>query len=101
MTVNLTGSPNSDDGALLLEVKGPSVRTVTAKNPSLLVYADTTSTTSVRTVVAGNLTTGGLFTFQVPAGSSVSAYSVTLVEISNRQNQLRNGSSGYTLTITP
>jgi hypothetical protein len=101
LTVSLTTTPNTDDGALLLELKGPSIRTVTAKNAAIQVYADTMSTTTVRTVVAGNLTTGGLFTFQVPDARAAASYTVTIVDIADRQNRVRNGNSGYTLTIAP
>ena len=100
LTVSLA-TPNTDDGALLLEVKGPSIRGVTTKSAALQVYADTMSTTTVRTVVAGNLSSGGLFTFQVPDVNAAGSYTVTIVDIADRQNRLRSGANGYVLTIAP
>lgn len=94
-------TPNNDDGALLLEVKGPSVRTVTTSSSAIQVFADTTSTTAVRVVVAGNLTAGKLFTFQVQDTRQASAYTVTIVDIADRQNKIRNGNSGYSLAVAP
>ena len=94
-------TPNNDDGALLLEVKGPSVRTLTASSSAVQVFADTTSTTAVRVVVAGNLTAGKLFSFQVQDTRQASAYTVAIVDIADRQNKLRNGNTGYSLVIAP
>lgn len=100
LTVSLA-TPNTDDGALLLEVKGPSIRGVAAKTAALQVFADTMSTTTVRTVVAGSLSSGGLFTFQVPDVNAATSYTVTIVDIADRQNRLRSGANGYVLTVAP
>jgi hypothetical protein len=100
LMVSLT-TPNSDDGAVFLELKGPSVRTVVAKNSAWRVYADTTSTTTVRTLVVGNLTAGGLVTFQVPDVGTAASYTATIIDVSDKQNRLRMSLTGYALTIAP
>ena len=99
LTVRLT-TPNTDDGAILLELRGPNIHALAVSNSAWQVYADS-SGTPIRSVVAGNLTTGGLVTFQVPDVGAVASYTATIVDVSDRQNRLRSALTGYTLVIAP
>ena len=85
---------------MLLELRGPSIHALASANSSWQLYSDTSGTT-IRGVVAGNLTTGGLMTFQVPDVGAAASYTATIVDVADRQNKLRAGLTGYTLVVAP
>ena len=96
LTVTLT-TPNSDDGAIMFELRGPHIGALAAPSGGWRVYADT-SDASIRVVVAGNVVAGGLLTFPVPEVAQVGSYTATLLDVANRENATRN-LAGYSLTI--
>lgn len=91
-------SPNTDDGAILLEMRGAGIDSVRAENSTWEFFSDASSASLVRAVVAGNLASGRLLSFRVPDMSGT--YTVTVIDIANRQNSLRAG-TGYTFTVAP
>jgi hypothetical protein len=97
LTTNLT-TPNSDDAAILLELRGSSIHGITLANSSLKMFADS-SGSPIRIMIAGSLSSGALLSFDVPDVGAVGSYSATLVDVANTQNQLR-GKSGYSLSVT-
>lgn len=99
LTVRLT-TPNTDDGAILLELRGPNIQTLATANSGWQLYSDATGTT-VRGVVAGNLTAGGVLTFHVANVGAVGSYTATIVDVADRQNKLRTDLTGYSLTVAP
>ena len=93
-------TPNTDDGAILLELRGPDIHALAATNSSLQVFSDTSSA-PIRTVVAGSLSAGALLTFHVPDVGAAASYTATIVDVADRQNKLRSGLTGYTLVVAP
>ncbi|HWC75722.1 MAG TPA: hypothetical protein VG454_17480 [Gemmatimonadales bacterium] len=98
VSVSLT-TPNSDDGAILFELKGPSIHGITPKSSSLQMYIDSSSA-PVRVAVLGSVTSTTFLTFTIADTTTLPSYSATLVDVANRQNQLRASLAGYQLKIT-
>jgi len=96
LTASLT-SPNSSDGAILLELRGSSIHGVTLSNSSWKMFADS-SGTPLRIAIMGSITSGALLTFEVPDVSAASSYTATIVDVADGANKLR-ASSGYALTV--
>jgi hypothetical protein len=97
LTVSLT-TPNADDAALLLELRGANIHGIALTNSAWRMYADS-SGSPIRIVVAGHLAAGPVLTFQVPDVDMVASYTATLVDVSNAQNELR-AKTGYALVVT-
>lgn len=96
LTVTLS-TPNADDGAILLEVTGPDMTQVTTANPALYFrYSEAAG--QLRAVFVGNIGDGALLSFRVPDVNAVASYIPTIVELADRDNQLRD-SAGYQLTV--
>jgi hypothetical protein len=93
-------TPNTDDGAILLELRGPNIQALAAANQGWHFSSDASGTT-VRGVVAGNLTPGAVLTFRVPDVGAAASYTATLVDVADRQNRLRSALTGYALTVGP
>lgn len=96
LTVNLT-SPNSSDGAILLELRGANIHAVALAHSGWKLFADS-SGSALRIVVAGNLASGSLLTFQVPDVNAAASYSATIIDVADAQNSLR-AKTGYSLGI--
>lgn len=90
-------SPHTDDGAILLEVRGAGMDSVRVENAAWQFFSGAEGNT-VRAVIAGNLASGRLLSFRVPDVSGT--YTVTIIDIATRQNMLR-ASTGYTFTVAP
>jgi hypothetical protein len=96
LTVTLS-TPNVDDGAILLVVTGPDMTQVTTANPALYFrYSEAAG--QLRAVFVGNIGDGALLSFRVPDVDAVASYVPTIVELADRDNQLRD-SAGYQLTV--
>lgn len=89
-------TPNSDDAAILLELRGANVHGIALANSAWKLYADTTGT-PIRIAIMGNVKSGALLTFDVP--DVAASYTATIVDVSDAQNSVR-ASTGYSLTIT-
>ena len=96
LSVSLT-TPNSDDAAILLELRGSTIHGIALANSDWKMYADS-SASPIRIVLAGKLTAGTLLTFDVPDVSAVSSYTATIVDVSDAQNRIR-AQTGYSLGI--
>lgn len=88
VTVELT-SPNEDDGAILLAVTGGSVDAASAVSGDAALYSGSTGGSTLVAVV-GNVTSGPLFEFEAEGGSGSPDYFVEIVEVSDRDNLLRD-----------
>ncbi len=99
LTVTLATA--NQDGAMLLDISGPDIGAVTAGSAAIAYVATrVVSTTTVRIVVAGNLASGAIVTFAVPDVNGASSYTATVVEVADRQNQLRSRLNEYALSVT-
>jgi hypothetical protein len=97
-TVSLT-SP-ATDGAILLTVSGSGLTEPKPSNPSLRIYWRLVSPTEMRMAVFGAIAAGPLFTIDVLDVGSVKAYQGTVLQVADRNDQLRADLSGYSLTAT-
>lgn len=98
LPVTLT-SPNADDGGIAFLVTGTSLDSVRTTYPYFGSRAD--GGTSVRVVVAGNLTPGPVAEIKVPDVKKAGNYSATVREVSVRVTHAQRAITGYSLTIAP
>ena len=96
LTASFT-SPNSSDGAILLELRGTSIHGIALANSAWKLYADS-SGTPIRIAIMGNLSSGALLTFDVPDVTAAASYSATIVDVADMQSKIR-ATNGYTITI--
>jgi hypothetical protein len=92
-------TPNSDDGAVRFELRGPSIESPTAAHASFQLQLDTVSATVWQVLVVGNINAGGLLAFQVPDVSAATSWSAKIIEVADRQNSVRSSLVGYSLTV--
>lgn len=98
-TVSLV-TPNPDDGAVIVTIKGEGLGAVTAASGSLVVFPRQVSTTEVRVIVVGNLAAAPLFNIAVGAVNRLSSYSGDVNEVASRDNLVRTSTGGYSLRLT-
>lgn len=96
-TVSLV-TPNTDDGAILLELKGSSIHAVVAPDTAWRLYVDSSSS-PVRALLVGNLAAGALLKFTVADTTTLSSYSATILDVSDRQSRDRADLHAYALQI--
>jgi hypothetical protein len=96
--VSLT-TPNSDDGAVVVALRGPGLTTPEASDSATLFYSRMASDSEARVIVVGNVTSGPIFNFKIAHGKDVSAYSAIIQQVATRGDSLRANTNGYTLTI--
>jgi hypothetical protein len=94
-------TPNTDDGAILVEIAGPTpVADVATPVPGAVVHSRGSGNTA-RVAVFGSLAAGALVRFSVPDVNAASQYTATVTEASDRANALRASVTGYQITIAP
>ena len=100
LTVHLA-TPNTDDGAILLEITGlaPAAE-ITSPVQGALVHTRANGT-SARVAVFGSLGAGALVRFSVPDVNAVQQYGAHVIEASDQGSALRASVTGYKLTIAP
>lgn len=97
LRVSLT-SPNTDDGAVMLQVTG-DIDSVTVP-AGLTLYEATPSATVVRAIVTGNIAPGGtVLTLHVPDVGRASSYATQLLQVSARGTYVQRPVGGYTLQV--
>jgi hypothetical protein len=98
LVVSLT-TPNSDDGAIFVTVRGPALATIQSASPDYLVFSHPVSTTEARVIVIGDLTRGSVFTVALAGSAPLSDYSASIGQIATRADVLRPDATGYRMTI--
>jgi hypothetical protein len=94
-------TPHSDDGAVVLTLRGPDVSNLQAASPAYLAYSRSDSgARAVRLIIVGDLKGGGLGTVSVGPGHQLSDYSVTIDQVAARNDTLRADLSGYRVSVT-
>lgn len=93
-------TPYADDGAIMLEIRGPEIDRLAAVNSAHLMYSRATSGSAVRVVIVGDIRSTGLLEFQVPDVRAVGDYSTQLIEVADRTNELRSRLSEYEVLIS-
>jgi hypothetical protein len=94
-------TPNTDDGAIVLEITGPApAAELAAAAPGALVHIRANGNTA-RVAVFGELGAGTLLRFNVPDVNAAPQYGAQVIEVADRASALRTGVTGYQLTIAP
>jgi hypothetical protein len=101
LTVHLT-TPGGSEGAVILQLTTASatVGEVTTRVPGALVFARSTDG-GTRVLVVGTIPPGELLRFRVPDVNLPGAYGVSLVEVADTENRLRDELGGYTVQVRP
>ena len=92
-------TPYADDGAIMLEIRGPDIDQLAAVNSAHLMYSLATSGSVVRVVVVGDIRSTGLLEFHVPDVRAVDDYTAQVIEVADRTNALRSRLAEYELLI--
>lgn len=94
-------TPHSDDGAVVLTLRGPGVSNLQAASPAYLAYSRADSgAREVRLILVGDLKGGALATVSVEPGHQLSDYSVSIDQVAARSDTLRADLSGYRVSVT-
>ena len=93
-------TPHADDGAMLFDVSGPPIDSVTASNASLQLFTRRAGST-IGGAVVGIVANGALVTLHVPDVRAAAGYTARVLEVADRQDALRASLAGYALTVVP
>jgi hypothetical protein len=93
-------TPNADDGAVVVTLKGPDLSTIQAPSSAYVVYSRLATSQEARVIVIGNVAGGPLFTVKFAAGQQLSTYSATVEQVATRGDALRSSTTGYQLTVS-
>lgn len=99
VTVSLA-TPNLDDGALMIIVKGAGPPTIAPVSDIYQVYWRLAGAGETRVIVVGDIIAGPLFTATPPPGGSSSGITASVTEVATRMNALRPSAVGYSLSVT-
>jgi len=99
LTLTLRG-PASDDGALLLELKGPRLGTVSPADSTSTFSSEMISDSVLRVAIIGNVSNAALLRVALTSPGNVSAYQATILEVTDRAGQLRGSLTAYSIQIT-
>jgi len=91
-------TPNSDDGAIVLTLRGPELSDIQATSSAHLLYARTASG-QARVIVVGDLSAGPIVKVKLGAGHPLSEYSTAVEQVALRNDSLRATTTGYQLSI--
>jgi hypothetical protein len=88
-------------GAVMVRLRGPGIGTPVAPDAMVQLFAHAVDSAAVeyRVAVIGMQLSGTLFSFTVPDVSYLGAYSITLEEVADESNALRQDLSGYRLQL--
>ena len=88
-------------GAVMMRLRGPGIGAPAAPDPTMQLFVRTVDAAAVeyRVAVIGTQLSGTLFSFAVPDVSYLGAYSVTLEEVADESNAIRQDLSGYRLLL--
>jgi hypothetical protein len=93
----VTGS--SSDGAMLFTIRGPGMTNVASTNSSNQLFSRLVAPQELRVIVIGNISTGPLFTMDVPNLNDISGFSATVDQVADRDDDLRADISGYSISF--
>jgi hypothetical protein len=93
-------TPRTDDGAVVLTLRGPDVSNLQAASRGYLMYSWPTAPDEMRIIVVGDLKAGPLATLSVGSGHQLSEYSVIVDQVAARTDSLRADHSGYGVSVT-
>lgn len=94
-------SPGSDDGGILLELKGPALGAVTPADPTWAFSSEMVSDSVLRVAIVGIVSNAApLVSVQLTDPRSPNAYRATILEVTDRAGQLPESLASYRIEIT-
>ncbi|MGH7520417.1 MAG: hypothetical protein ACREMI_03970 [Gemmatimonadales bacterium] len=93
-------TPHTDDGALVIALRGPEISSLEAASPAYLVYSRSGTAQETRIIVLGDLKAGPLLTLRIAPGHQLAEYTATIEQVATRSDALRDQLSGYRLSLT-
>jgi hypothetical protein len=93
-------TPNADDGAVVITLRGPDLTGVQAASGSYLVYSRPTGAGELRVIVMGDLTVGPVLRLTFAGPQSLTTYSAFIEQVATRSDALRDGLAGYEVKVT-
>lgn len=96
-------SPGSDDGGILLELKGPALGAVTPADPTWAFSSEMVSDSVLRVAIVGSVSNAAPFVsvqLTGPRPRSPNAYRATILEVTDRAGQLHESLASYRIEIT-
>lgn len=92
-------SPVQDDGAILLELRGPALDSVTAPDSSLTFSSEQVSDTVLRALVVGNVSNVEVLKVKLNRGNHPTSYHATIIDVASRSGALRDSVRTYSVEI--
>ena len=92
---------HADDGAVLFEIIGPSIESVTAGSGSLELFTRHKTGDTIVGAIIGTPGNGTVAILHVPYGAGAGAYTARVLEVADREDRLRASLAGYSLTLEP
>lgn len=96
--VSLT-TPNTDDGALVVTVRGPELTDIQAVSSAHVVYSRY-APQEAHVIIVGDVGAGPLLTVKLGAGHAISEYSASIEQVAMRNDSLRVSTTGYQLSLS-
>lgn len=93
-------TPNTNDGAILFRVSGGVVDSLTPSSSRFALFAVEVDSTTLRVMVAGDLTDGAVAVFWMPDRRAIAAYSAALEQAAARSTYQQQDIGSYNLTIS-
>lgn len=93
-------TPNPDDGAIVITLRGPGMSDITPASPGYLVYARVSAGDEMRVIVVGDLKAGALVTLDIAPGQLLSDYSASIQQVAARSDRLRADLSSYEVSVS-
>jgi hypothetical protein len=90
-------TPNADDGGILFTVSGAQIDSVRSTHPHVLINRESAS--SVRVIIAGDLSAGVIGEIHVPDTRAAGQYTGVVHEVATRTTYQQRPPTGYTVTV--
>lgn len=98
LSVQLT-TPNTGDAAIMFRLTGPTTMTDVQEARPVYVSHHRESASGITVAVFGALESGALLTFSVPDVRRAAEYVVTVHEVADDSNALRDDLTGYSAVV--
>jgi hypothetical protein len=97
-TLNLMlGTPNNDDGAVLLTITGGRVDSV--ESTGFSVYSARVDPNTLRIIVIGNLGSGTIARLRIADDRQLSRYSAAIAQVAARATYAQRDPAGYSVSL--
>jgi hypothetical protein len=92
-------TPHTDDGAVVVTLRGVGMSNVQATSTDYVVFARSSGANELRVIVVGDLAAGPLFRLNVAAVNRLDAYTTAVDQVATRGDALRTSLAGMELTV--